>query len=730
MLGFLRKYQRFFLVFVFIFVGISFVFFGTSRAFSPKKKTVDFEMGQALDGSKMLKSEIDKMTRFLCTDAFDSSEKRSVIPNFFNDGVLRQDFFHSGIAALLVDAYFEDLKQDFLPRVEKFKTFKPYVHNQVPFICAENLWNQVAPSLTKNFHAFMEEKGEFSSQAIGKLIELYLDQADFPTHLMRQFLMYQQNQIPNLPKDPYLSQGDLGLFHCHSLSDWFGPRFLDLVSQVIHNGAIYAKNQGYIVTDGEAKSQLIYNGYESLKAQKKEGETITDSELSEFFTRQLNYLGLSEKEAVNVWKKVMLFRRLMDDKGRSVFLDPLSYKQRAEFTSRIADLDLYQLPKSLQFTSFHDLLKFKCYLDAVSEESASQKNSYLPEKFCTVKDVESSFPMLVGKSYEMEYALVKKEEIALSVSLKETWDFQRNAENYALLEKAFPELRRKEAKSEAARDSALASLNEELRLQVDQFSRELIVDANPEWISDHLKEAPLKQLKINLSKYSQKIPLEEIEDVEKFYDLLDTCAYQEGSLRGLEEMRAKKALESTTFDGKTYYRIHLVNRDQEKRIFTFAESEEIGVIEPLLEGTLKDAYSNLRKMDPGVFLDESGLYKSFHEVQDFAGKYYYADLMKQIENSYTMEGNALEKGSLKEDLTFYTKYFFYYFMKNSRLALVENKELPVLDSLANQWKLEKTEITYRTKDSSPYVDESIFSLEPNTWSDLSPAKNGALTFFQ
>lgn len=717
MLGFLRKYQRFFLVIVFVFVGISFLFYGAARNFTPDQKQVDKEIGEAVDGSKMYKNEIDQMTRFLTSDRLDANQEQRVVPNFFNDGVIRKDFLTSGIGIMLIESYFEMLTDDFQSRFDKFKRFKPYVHHQVPYISAENLWNKTAPSLRENFNSFMSKGTLLSPKGMELLVELYLGQAAFPTPPMRQILMYQQNQFSNVTPDPYLYQGDLNPFRCHSVTDWFGPNFVELVSQVIHNGAIYAKKQGYAVTDGEAKSQLVFNGFEALKSQKKDGENVTEEELADLFQEQLSYLGLSEKAAVSIWKKVMLFRRLVDDRGYSVFLDPLAYKQFSTFAYRETEVDLYQVPKEFQFKDFNTLLKFQLYLGAISDET----QTLLPTTFRSIDEIESTYPMLVGKTYDIEYASVDKEEISLNVSVKETWDWQSVESNYALLEETFPEVRRKEATTATARRDALESLDIALRLQVDTFTRCEIVDSHPDWILDHLKDARLHRLQFDLSKHDTDIPLSGINDTERFYSLFENSSHSD---------HCKRELENTTFDGKTYYRIHIVHQDSDKKILTFAQAEDKDLLQPLLDEKLQAAYLKVRKQDLAVFQHANGTWKDFDEVHDYVGKYLYADLMKRIESAYLLEGNKLKKGSLKEDFSFYTSYFFYKPMKEAKSALFQNKQESTSPSFADQWKLKKNHTTYRVKGISPYFDESLFEMTPEQWSDLNLTQQGEFAFYQ
>jgi hypothetical protein len=89
MLDFFRKYQRYFFIVIAVVIVISFSFFGTFQTLNQPGKIEDKVIGKTIDGSKMMKSDVDRMIRFLASDRNDTAlAEKGVMPNFFNNGVI------------------------------------------------------------------------------------------------------------------------------------------------------------------------------------------------------------------------------------------------------------------------------------------------------------------------------------------------------------------------------------------------------------------------------------------------------------------------------------------------------------------------------------------------------------------------------------------------------------------------------------------------------------------
>ena len=732
MLHFFRKYQRIFFIFIAIVIGISFSFFGIHQAVDTTKKIEDREIGKAVDGSSMRQKKIGEISRFISTDRLDYQlAEKGVMPNFFNDGVIRKDFFSTGMGVILASAYLDELKSDLNSLMIKHKRYKPYVHPQVPFISIETLWQQVLPSQKRNLDQFINEINEMNSDAFSLLVNLYLGETAFPPHLLRNYLLYQEKQYNWAGSDPFLPTADLTLFHCHSLEEWFGPRFIQLIAQFIHNASILAKQKGYQVSSEEARVSLIRNGYESLQMQKGD-QKISETEMGEFWKRQLSILHMDEKGAIETWKEILLFRRLFQECGRSVIQDPLLYQSFHEFASETAELELYQLPPSLQFRDFETLMKFQAYVEAVAPKATKNNLLALPITFFSAEEIKKTHPELLEKRFLVEMAEVEKEELALNVSLREMWEWQLEKENFSLLAEEFPILAIARAEDAEGYFQALEKLAPSIRSKVDVFSRKKVVDQHPEWIEEGLSQAPMLRKEIHVSSKDNKIQLKGIEDGTKLTILLESAPVSQES---------RKELEMFSGDGETYYRFVLLDQDKKETILTFESANEQGILDLLLEQECNSKYPILRKNNPALFKTAEGEWKEVSEVKKELGHLMYADVLAAIKSEQKLVPE-------KEDEidSFYLNNRLFSYMKEAKQNLEQGKEpssflkqmvestnkdhLTEKEALGEQWKLERVEKIVKKSEKDPKISSSVFQMDEKSWSSILFANNGSPYFFQ
>ncbi len=265
MLEFFRKYQKYFFLVITIVIIISFSFFGTYSAFTTKMGH-EIPVFTAVDGQVVSRSDLDEMAVFLGTDAQDKLMFGGAWgPNFFNNGVIAKDFLDTGLAEILVESYAEDLRPDLQPRLDKEKRFVLYTHPQGKFVSVENAWRYVAPEMKQQYEKLMKQTNPLAPEAFEARVNLFLGEKKFPPPLLRQVLQYQQRQFSWMMPDENLDRMDLSLFGYHTVEDWFGPRFIRLVSQFIINAAKIAEQKGYVVTKEETLADLMQNARESYE---------------------------------------------------------------------------------------------------------------------------------------------------------------------------------------------------------------------------------------------------------------------------------------------------------------------------------------------------------------------------------------------------------------------------------------------------------------------------------
>lgn len=469
MLEFFRRYQRYFFVVITIVVISSFTFFGTYSTFGGAEERPDRAIGQLIDGSSMMRSDVQKLSRFIATDREDSIQGRGLSPNFCNDGVIRYDFIKDGLANLIVAEYFDALKGDFESRLDKVKRFKPYAHPEAPFLSAKTVWDQFIPELNIEI-VELQKATEVTPVLFSRLERLYQFQSKLQPEMLRQILIYQHRQYPWLTIDQRLPYEDLALFGFHSASDWFGNNFVDLVSEFILNAAVAAEEKGYRVSLEEAKGDLIHRFQESML---KLSEAKANPQIS--FSNHLRTLGFDERSAAEVWQKVLMFRRYFQDVGAASFVDKLPYRDFAGYAKEEAVVHTYHWP--LLVRNAQDLAELQYYIKAV----CPKEKEILPTSFLSVEEVEKKHPELVQRTYRAKVAEVSKKQVALRASVKQVWDWQTEDANWSLLKTQFS---LPSAATQDERFKILQHMEPVKRAEVDAWSRGKIVDQNPIWIEE------------------------------------------------------------------------------------------------------------------------------------------------------------------------------------------------------------------------------------------------------
>lgn len=720
MLNFLRKYQKVVFGAVTAALILSISFFGSYGAISNRPaKEEDHIIGTSVDGSNMSRLQIDKMMRFLATDKMDAEiVYKNTMPNFFNDGVIRKDFIETGLAHMLVESYFDELKEDLVVRLEKQKRFKTYAHPGAPFVSVETICSQFVPSLSENLKKIRAKDFQVTPENFKVLANLYVESSKLPSSLVRRFLSYQESQYQWIQKDPYLSQGDLSLFYFHDVNDWFGSNFVELISQFIHNASLYAKEKGYKVSYEEARAELLKQGYDALVENSQ--ENVTAEILDKYWRENLLTLRLDEKQAVAIWQKVMLFRKLFNDYGQSVFVDTLAYNEYHNYTSEAVEVQCYTLPHELQLGDFHSFLKFQIYLESIAKEKKLALQLDPPQVLKTVEELRQEVPSLVEKSYEVELAHLRREDAALEIGVKEMWEWQSKEENWKKLKEEFKEL----ALAKPSEDpiEVLDRLRDDIRFSVDKFSRNEILKEKPELIVKALEEIPLEKKTLELCLGDGFFVLEGIQDNGALESLLNEALTASDAVF--------QGLQNYTQDEKHYYRIKALSKPSDARLLSFKEASSKGILEKLLDEKLQKFHKSAQAATPGSFQNEDGSFKDFSSVKNQIGAFVYKDLLEAIEKDFVKGGGKLKIGPQKEPLEFYATHRFYHFMRESKED-VEKKGLESIYLQQNHlYHLESKKEVVKRKQKTPWASEEIFAMSENAYSPVHVASNGEMSFYQ
>ena len=442
MIKFLRKYQKFFFILITIVIVVTFSFFGTQSAMRSEKRPKNKIITKLYDGSNLTLFDIERMSLFLRSDVPFSLQGNFLI-NLFNDNVFYNDFVQTKIAHLLVDKHFSLLQEDFEKKLEKVKKTRFYQHPLNANVSAINIWKKYKMEIF-NLIEKVSKKEKVDKEFIFDLFELYSQQLSFPPELMRRILYFQQTQMANVNPDPEIMNFNFSIFGFSNLEEWFGKNYIDLLSEYIYNMASYAKKIGYQVTYQEAFLNLLTN-LEKNYAKTKEVLHFYPKGEKERFSYQLKMLGLSEKEAVQIWQNILIVKKYFTDVAKSTFSDIDSFEEISSFVHQKAKVKKFTAPNYLQLEKFSDLLELQMYLLAVYGKNIDESALLKKETFAStdsltllsINDIEKKYPQLVQADYKVKMAHIDLQEVSLNIKEVDLWDWQIANDNWKILASRF-----------------------------------------------------------------------------------------------------------------------------------------------------------------------------------------------------------------------------------------------------------------------------------------------------
>ncbi|MDB2613760.1 SurA N-terminal domain-containing protein [Chlamydiales bacterium] len=696
MLQFFRRFQKGFFIVITIVIVISFSFFGTYGALDRGTRG-DTEVFTAVDGSQIMRSEVEQMVQFLSTDRKDQMNWGSPLgPNFLNDGVVRKDFIESGLGEVLLAHYGADFEDEWLVKQKKERVWHPYRHPEVSFVSAEMIWNQFAPALGVAYRSYKKGDWNTSLELFQRKSSLYLAEGEFSHQMLRQVLYYQMQNNQWIKPDPNVQNQDLSIFGYHSVSDWFGNDFLRLVSGFIINSAKWAEKEGYVVSKEEALYDLKKNAVAAFESQ-KQNPKMTISSAQEYFKQQLRYLGMDPSQAAHLWQKVMLFRKAFQDLGSAMFVAPEQFQPYMDWVNEQAEVITYSLPKEFQIGQFRDWQRLNIYLTSLSK---GEKEKGFPKAWLRDDEIIAKTPELALKRYLVEIQEVHPKMVGSRVGLKEMWNWQASEYGQNKLAEYFPALNLKE----------IDQLDDMARADVDYRSRSLMALEHPEWIEEALVSETPKIETLYFFKKGGKSPLKGLHLPQKALAILEN-----------QEMDTL-----TTWNdlGDKIWRVKLLDRSSNWEVATYAEAIEGGVLEEILLGQLEMAKGNSFSDKPlSDVRDEIAqeLFRSdLNRLKVLAGKDSSIDVISSTALKPYMESvlNELQKD------------------RENSLEYVQNEEdfenenlLPLKGSIKDQFKLvADMKLWDRTEKSISFKD--VLKKESQTFSDIVMQTNGNLFFYQ
>lgn len=701
MLALFRKYQKGLFIVVSIVVLASFSFFGVQKAgFENEIVEKDGDVGMAIDGSMLRLKDINRMKRFIQSDAHDTQMLMAgEMPNMLNDGVIRTDFIESGLARHLLLSYKDEVENGLKTQLVKQKRFRPYAHKEAPFISVRGLWKQIAPDIDEAFEAFKSIPLDAYEKNVDALLDLYQKEERLPPHMLKQFLHYQLGQMKWVQPDQELMQGTFALFRAKHVGDWFGKEAIDLFAETILNGALVATQKGYVVSTKEAKEALYSNARNALK--KQEQKNPTDGHVSQCMMRQLHALQMTEPDAISLWQKVLLFRKYVEDVGSAVFVDAMTAKNYENFAAKKVEKNVYHFAKPIRLKTFRDMLGLQCYIDAVTAPQArmSMHALDLPQAFLPAEHIEKKVPELTYQPCTVAYKSVSKKDVLVEIPVQDVWAKELDETFFQSVKKEIPALSQGGSTSLHEREKAIERLNDKEREKLDFLAREALLEQVPGLLEETLAQAEEREETLHISLGNLEAPLPGITDAAALRELFAS---------------GKETIENWTQDGEHFYSFAIKTHNEPIQLVSYEEAKSKGIIDALTTRALEQYYAKHRGSHKELFQSEDGEWKPLRLVMDEVGLLAFSGLCKAIE---THVGKTLE-------LSEYPKHRFDHYFSKLGVKLREATADTAEFFAEGPWQITKEEVASIRSEKGDWYDSEAFELSPQSWSSPKHTQDG------
>lgn len=694
MLSFLQKYQRSFFIFITTLTIVSFLFFGLGDVINRTSvEREDKEIGKKLDGSSLMRSEVEDLAKFISSEMHDVIINHRGQVNLCNDGIVGHDLIQTKIAEIFVSDFLDVLKDDLGLKLEKAKRFKGYERLDAPFISVKNVYAGFKPEISKTLE-LLKGSDQVDLQTYQYLAELYQLQRTCPPELLKFGLSMMQKQYSWLKADPKLAFADLSLFGFHTLGDFFGQNFLQIAAEFILHTAAKAKENGYEVTLEEAENALRANFEKALEKY----PFIAAKEKS--WKECVKSLGFEESQAVALWKEVLLFRRYFETIGDATFIDKLPFQEFASFARKSFEVQSYHFPEALHFQNLDDVISFQVYLHALGLDLQSLQ---MPQESINVAKVLEKFPLLVHETYKAQISEISYEDVGLSASFNQILSWQMNPENWALLAKEFPIL----SESKAPSCDVIVALSLDDRAKVDSFSRIQWAKQSTDLVSSILNTKPFVEKEFTVSK--NYVSLDGIEDVKSFIAFLEV----------FDEAKEGQIFADTS--GR-FYRLEKLEKVEPLHVLTFEKACQKSIMTKIADEFMEKKYEKIRSKYPQKFQVGDGQWKLYSTCKDDVAKIVFKDLFEKIGGKNFSE-KQLATHRLEKIAT----------LAYSSLKDHENIEKWVLvspqDPILDQFKLIQTSRQIQKITNDDWMKDQIFTMTPKSWSPIYVPEDGNVAFF-
>ena len=563
MLSSLRKRQKGILLFVFTVIVISFLFFGTYSSFITKPQVAKNEIVTTSQKGRILYSnDVKALGYFLSRQV---SHRPGIMQGLLKDEVIERVLFDTKLLERVVAN--EAASRPELSRAEwkKRRQFVPYEHPS-RILSAKVVWKSFLPKMVEHFEelALDPEDAEFATRSARILCDLFRDQMEFSPEMLRQILLYQQNQYSRfIQADSSLTHEDLHLFYARDFDAFFGEEVKNRVAHELFRLYNEAEDAKIKVSSRAAHRHLREV---CAKHRQKEVEQLVQAELQNE--------GISLKDLEKAVQMFLVADAYLESKA-SVTVDPVLFKKEHLNTLEETEVTLISFDDALLTDTPEKLLKLDLYLKGVLACKDDFDFTALP---IPEEKVAADFKLGV---YRLEYAMIDRERIEKELLLKDVYAWEISGNGWKKLHDAFAQHIPADIADLEKRRLHLDTMAGGLRQEIDDKARACMVSENPFRIKECLAKEKAKSEDVTIPLAKGVFVLGHLEQKEKLIALF------EKALSAEPEAGALEMLSCYSEDGRYFYRIRTLAKVEPVHVGSYGKLYEHGVLEALLAKRLE-----------------------------------------------------------------------------------------------------------------------------------------------
>lgn len=686
MLGLFKRYQKFVFIITAFFVCISVVFLGLlPRNLTTLKDEVVYK---TKNGRKIKRTQMEGLKALLLT----SNGEMLLYGNHLGMQFFAEDFFskylaQSGLIKYIAEKKENELMADWEKQLKFEKNFKPYVHPQVSFLGAKDIWARHAPKLKETLDNLQKETDP--KKAFEQRLKLFSYQNEFTPFALWQFLSEREASYQWAEKDENLRPQSLALFGYRNPTDWFGEKMIQYACEFIYHMSSEAKKRGYHVSLHEAEQDLLKlnnHYYEQMQFLGLKEFSDPDS----YFEAKLNRLGMNKMQMVSLWREVLLLQQFMSEASQAPLFDNLTLKDFEDYASDQVEVCKYVLPAEYEFKSMGDLAQFEAYLSALGKKQGDLSLDFEVKPF---EELEKKYPQLVEEEVEVSYKEVSLAEAALSIKVQDVWKWKTNPANANSLIAKFPKLTLDQKLDPESYAKQFEAVDFFTNMQMDQHVRQMLLKESPDWQTKALKEASPKVETRKIRRNGHKLPFKGLElssKKEAFLKEFFAEAHKEKS----------EHIPVMTFDDQNYYQILSLYSKSSPKLVSYKELKEDKTLDKMLQKALtlehkKSSYSN----------------ENFEKVKDKVLSQYLGPVKEAIKADY--QKNVDDKTKYFPD-SFFCRYRAYKPMRELYNTIDQKQENQIfaLNSFIKLKQEDETIVRYESDNNSL---DSLLSMQEGDW---------------